>query len=135
MKRDEAGRTIGIVGSWTDITARKELEARLKEVQQRLLHMATHDPLTDLPNRRLFLDRLELAMARARRYGCGVAVVFLDVDDLKPVNDRYGHPAGDQLLRELARRLRSSVRKSDTVARIGGRSSGSSSATPPGEGT
>lgn len=118
--KDHEGEVLGVVGSWTDVTQQKQLEARLKEAQRELLRLATHDPLTGLPNRRLFYDRLELALARARRLGHKVALVFLDVDALKPINDRYGHQEGDRVLVELAKRLKGTVREMDTVARLGG---------------
>ncbi|HHC07240.1 MAG TPA: EAL domain-containing protein [Actinobacteria bacterium] len=86
----------------------------------RLSYLARYDPLTGLINRTLFTDRLHGAVARARRDGGLVAVMFLDVDEFKDVNDRYGHAAGDQLLRQIAERLVESVRESDTVARLGG---------------
>ena len=85
-----------------------------------MAHAAIHDPLTDLPNRVLFTDRLELALARSLRSSRHVAVVFLDLDHFKLVNDTMGHDRGDQLLRAVAERIRSSVRPGDTVARFGG---------------
>ncbi|MEA2128657.1 MAG: hypothetical protein QOJ85_1548 [Solirubrobacteraceae bacterium] len=84
------------------------------------LHQAFHDPLTDLPNRALFLDRLELGLSRVRRSKSKLAVLFLDVDRFKIVNDSLGHAAGDQLLREVATRLVASIRPGDTAARFGG---------------
>jgi diguanylate cyclase (GGDEF) domain len=82
--------------------------------------MAYHDELTGLPNRRLMLDRLGQAVARAKRYGGGVILLSVDLDGLKGVNDLYGHAAGDALLVETADRLRAVVRDSDTAARMGG---------------
>ncbi|HEX9991820.1 MAG TPA: diguanylate cyclase, partial [Acidimicrobiales bacterium] len=96
-----------------DLTARKVHEAGLA-------HQATHDPLTDLPNRILLMDRLETALARARRAGGVVALLFCDLDDFKAVNDQYGHAAGDKLLRAVAARLVAVLREPDTVARLGG---------------
>ncbi len=84
------------------------------------LHQALHDPLTDLPNRALFIDRLELGLSRVQRSKSKLAVLFLDVDRFKIINDSLGHAAGDQLLREIAARLVASVRPGDTAARFGG---------------
>jgi diguanylate cyclase (GGDEF)-like protein len=89
-------------------------------VRQELLHQALHDPLTGLPNRALLLDRLEQSLARARRHGNPVTVLFLDVDRFKVINDSLGHTAGDQLLLCIADRLRATMRPSDTVGRFGG---------------
>jgi diguanylate cyclase (GGDEF)-like protein len=85
-----------------------------------LAHRVLHDPLTDLPNRTLFLDRLALALARLRRQPTSVAVLFIDLDNFKVVNDSLGHGAGDTLLVELSGRLRNAIRPSDTIARFGG---------------
>jgi diguanylate cyclase (GGDEF)-like protein len=85
-----------------------------------LFHKATHDGLTDLPNRSLFLDRLRSSLAQALRDGQPLAVVMLDMNGLKPINDRHGHRAGDAALLEFARRLNAGVRQSDTAARLGG---------------
>ncbi|MEO7091292.1 MAG: EAL domain-containing protein [Cryobacterium sp.] len=96
-----------------DITARRLAEARVE-------HLAFHDPLTNLPNRLLLLDRLAQALAQASRHGRGVAVLFIDLDRFKVVNDSLGHAAGDAVLTEVAARLRQGARATDTVARIGG---------------
>jgi diguanylate cyclase (GGDEF)-like protein/PAS domain S-box-containing protein len=109
------GRPSRIAGSQTDITERKRTESQLQ-------HDALHDALTGLPNRVLFLDRLEHAMRRDIRRGGGdrTAVLFLDLDRFKIVNDSLGHLVGDHLLIEVARRLESALRPGDTVARLGG---------------
>lgn len=91
-----------------------------KEVEEKMTHMAQHDPLTGLPNRALFSDRLERALAASRRSGIPTALMFLDLDKFKPVNDTYGHAIGDVLLQQAAERMKSALRESDTVGRIGG---------------
>ena len=96
-----------------DISDRKLVEADL-------VHRTLHDGLTELPNRQHFLDRLRQTRARRFSTGLGVAVVFMDLDGFKDVNDSEGHHAGDDLLTAVARRLRDAVRPSDTVARFGG---------------
>ncbi|MGI9501059.1 MAG: diguanylate cyclase domain-containing protein [Geminicoccaceae bacterium] len=103
----------GFVSTSTDITDHKRVEARM-------LHLAQHDPLTDLPNRLLFQDRLQQAMARSTRTGSPVGVIVMDLDGFKAINDAEGHRVGDEVLKALARRLRSGLRETDTVARIGG---------------
>ncbi len=97
---------------------RYAIERKRSEVQ--LAHQALHDPLTALPNRALFIDRLSVALDRSRRTGRPVAVLFLDVDDFKQINDSMGHAAGDHLLTALAERFRDMLRPMDTVARFGG---------------
>lgn len=94
--------------------------AELQASQAQLEHLAGHDVLTGLPNRRLFQDRLDHALARAQRTGEGFALLFIDVDKFKSINDRWGHEAGDAVLKLAALRLASLTRKSDTVARMGG---------------
>jgi len=117
--------------------ARAQLRATLSELSERnhqlgiemaereraeaaIRHQATHDMLTGLPNRVLFHDRLRTAMQRAPRHGSAFALVLLDIDGFKGVNDQHGHPAGDDLLRAIAGRLNAALRASDTVARLGG---------------
>ncbi len=103
----------GIVGNYRDISERKVLEAQLA-------FQASHDALTGLANRFLFRDRLEHALARGRRHREPVAILFLDLDDFKTVNDSLGHSAGDEMLVAVAERLRSCLRQSDIAARFGG---------------
>jgi diguanylate cyclase (GGDEF)-like protein len=111
--RDGQGGPLYIVGQAQDISARKELEARLT-------HQAFHDSLTGLPNRALLHDRIEHALERSRRNGETIAVMFMDLDGFKSVNDSWGHATGDQLLIAIGQRLRGWVRAGDTVARLGG---------------
>ncbi|MCX6398725.1 MAG: EAL domain-containing protein [Propionibacteriales bacterium] len=103
----------GLLYELEDVTARRQAE-------ERIAHLALHDPLTDLPNRLLLLDRLQKSLQQADRQGRGVGVLFIDLDGFKVVNDSLGHHAGDAVLSEVARRLSSVARASDTVARIGG---------------
>jgi diguanylate cyclase (GGDEF)-like protein/PAS domain S-box-containing protein len=103
----------GFVVNSRDISERKELE-------QQLEHRALHDPLTGLANRALLLDRLQHAAARTARNGSRYAVLFVDLDDFKPINDTLGHAVGDAVLTTIARRLTRAVRSADTVARIAG---------------
>jgi len=113
LVRDADGQPRKLVGTVQDVTDRKELEALLA-------HRAFHDPLTDLPNRDLFSRRLEQALARSEGGRPSLAVLFLDLDGFKLVNDTLGHQAGDQLLVAAAGRLRACLGPSDTVARFGG---------------
>ncbi|MET0561894.1 MAG: EAL domain-containing protein [Gaiellaceae bacterium] len=103
----------GIVLNSRDVSERKAFE-------EQLAHQAFHDPVTNLANRALFSDRVEHALMRSQRGFPDIAVVFIDLDDFKTVNDSLGHAAGDQVLQEVARRLRIAVRPTDTVARFGG---------------
>lgn len=96
------------------------LLTRLKQTNEQITRLAHHDTLTGLPNRILFYDRLNHAIARARRGKESIAVLFLDLDGFKLINDMYGHDVGDALLQEAARRIEACVRESDTVARMGG---------------
>ena len=111
--RNSAGEVIGIVGISRDVTERKQAAAQIQ-------HMAHHDALTDLPNRALLMDRLDQAVAKARRDMTAVAVIFLDLDKFKSINDSLGHAIGDRFLKELSARMARSVRASDTVARLSG---------------
>ena len=111
--RDDAGAIVGCVGTLEDVTEREQTEAQLT-------HQALHDPVTGLPNRTLFLDRVGMALARTRRLGGEVAVLFMDLDRFKLINDSLGHDAGDRLLRTTASRLEPGAARSDSVGRLGG---------------
>ncbi len=111
--RNEFGELTHYVGVFTDISKLKQTEARLD-------YLAHHDPLTDLPNRLLVLARLQHALDAAQRRACRVAVLFLDLDRFKMVNDSLGHSAGDELLHAVAKRFRYRLREEDTLARLGG---------------
>jgi len=111
--KDENGVPAGLVILLRDITERRNHE-------QELRRLAIHDTLTQLPNRLLFFDRLHLALSHARRHGHSLAILMLDLDNFKKVNDTYGHFVGDQLLKEAGQRLVAAIRSTDTVARFGG---------------
>jgi diguanylate cyclase (GGDEF)-like protein len=119
--RDRARSTVGADQHALDALAviSSEAFARL-QLTDEMVHYARHDPLTDLPNRGILLDRAAQALHRARRRGVRVALLFVDLDGFKPVNDRFGHAAGDAVLVEVARRLVANIRDLDTVARLGG---------------
>ena len=117
----EVGQPSDEIRRLVDMLARlAEVAIERKRFEERLAHQSLHDPLTGLPNRTLFLDRLGLALARSRRNSSEVAVVFLDLDGFKVVNDGLGHDAGDELLVAVGQRLSSVIRPGDTVARFGG---------------
>jgi diguanylate cyclase (GGDEF)-like protein/PAS domain S-box-containing protein len=111
--RSRTGKVESYLAMFSDITLRKREERELYD-------LATHDALTGLPNRSFFSEQFRQAMARARRAGRLVGLLYLDLDRFKPVNDRLGHERGDKLLRTVAKRLRALVREEDTVARLGG---------------
>lgn len=111
--RDDAGNAVGLRGIAVDITERKSFE-------EQLTHQALHDPLTKLANRALFRDRVEHAIDRTVRTHAPIAVLFLDLDNFKSVNDSLGHAAGDELLISVTQRLQACLRPSDTPARVGG---------------
>lgn len=113
FERDAQGQALQVIGSTAEITERKQMEAQVHQ-------LAFYDALTRLPNRRLFHDRLNQAMTASKRTGFHGALMLLDLDNFKPLNDAHGHAAGDLLLLEVAQRLKSCVRDSDTVARLGG---------------
>ncbi|MBA5605202.1 GGDEF domain-containing protein [Duganella sp. FT3S] len=107
------GRIEHYVGVINDIT-------EAKQAAEFIRHRAYHDPITDLPNRSLFMDRLHQEIVRARRNKLAMALLFIDLDHFKEINDEFGHDVGDDLLRIAAIRLTASARESDTVARLGG---------------
>lgn len=107
---DEVGARIGVA---RNVTA-------LAEAEKELRFLAHHDPLTKLTNRSLFNDRLALALRNAKRHTCTLALLFVDINDFKGINDVHGHAAGDRVLCTIARRLEGCVRETDTVARMGG---------------
>jgi diguanylate cyclase (GGDEF)-like protein/PAS domain S-box-containing protein len=109
----EQGRLVLLRGTLQDITERKVHEARIE-------YLANHDALTDLPNRNLLSDRLGQAIVQARRAGQRLAALVLDLDRFKHINDSFGHPVGDALLKAVAARLKAAIREGDTVARLGG---------------
>jgi diguanylate cyclase (GGDEF)-like protein/PAS domain S-box-containing protein len=111
--RDNHGVIYGATVVFRDVT-------ELKEAQARLLRMAQYCPMTDLPNRALFSDRLQLALAMAKRNQTKLGLLFIDLDEFKPINDTLGHAMGDALLQKAAQRMSGCVRHSDTVARLGG---------------
>ena len=113
ISRDTEGKPLRIIGTHSDITERKEMEEQIRQ-------LAFFDTLTKLPNRRLLEDRLSQAMASSKRTGLYGALIFLDLDNFKPLNDTWGHTVGDLLLSEVASRLKLCVREMDTVARFGG---------------
>ena len=111
--RDEDGKVINYIGMFSDITL-------IKESRQRMEFLATHDELTMLPNRSLFNEHLKLALARSQRSGTQLALLFVDLDNFKMINDTLGHEEGDELLKQAAGRLKGCVRAADSVARLGG---------------
>jgi diguanylate cyclase (GGDEF)-like protein/PAS domain S-box-containing protein len=129
--RDAQGTVVGVSSIARDMTSmveetiqeREQMRAQLNQSIERVeteRRAALHDPLTGLPNRNLFRDRLEHGLAQARRHGWTLAVMFIDLDGFKQVNDTHGHDAGDAVLRTIAGRLRSSTRSDDTISRFGG---------------
>ena len=114
------GRVARMTGTNFDVTARKTAEIALQESEAKLQQMALTDSLTELPNKRLLIDRLDRALVQSGRRDGDVAILFMDLDGFKAVNDAMGHAAGDLVLKTVAERLRGCVRSADTLARIGG---------------
>ncbi len=118
--KDAAGNITAVIESGHNITAHMMIQDELLKQKDDLDFQAHHDVLTQLPNRVLFHDRLRHAIKLAHRSGKKIAILFIDLDNFKVINDTHGHSAGDELLQQLARRLKNHVREVDTVARIGG---------------
>jgi diguanylate cyclase (GGDEF)-like protein/PAS domain S-box-containing protein len=114
------GEIIGVGAVFVDVTELKEAEQTQKDLTNELRYQALHDSLTGLPNRTLIIDRAEQMLARGRRTNAATGALFIDLDNFKDINDTLGHRVGDQLLVELARRLTSALRETDTVGRLGG---------------
>ncbi len=124
---DKDGNIIGTVGAGRDITELKRIQTDLRrsleildEQRRQLEYQANHDSLTDLPNRTLFMDRLQQAMSLADRCKKNIAVLFIDLDHFKEINDSLGHHIGDKILVEFSNRMKQIIRKSDTISRLGG---------------
>ena len=111
--RQSSVKSGGLVGVWSDVTP-------IKSLQEVYAHQANHDVLTHLPNRSLFMDRLGQAAARARRNKGSFALLYVDIDGFKQINDIHGHGTGDAVLVEIGKRLKAAVRETDTIARLGG---------------
>ena len=120
LLKDEHKNIIGLIGVSHDITQRKKDEEKLLEQRNRLDHQAHHDALTGLPNRLLFNDRLEQSIQKAKRNSTKVALLFIDLDHFKEINDSLGHDVGDEILKVVTRRLSETMRGKDTLARLGG---------------
>ncbi|OQY19665.1 MAG: hypothetical protein B6I36_03540 [Desulfobacteraceae bacterium 4572_35.1] len=126
FRRDGSTFPVEINATWIKVGERKLLQAIIRDVSERkeaaqqLLHQAQHDPLTGLPNRTLITDRLHQAIGKCKRHDNQLALLFLDLDRFKNINDTLGHAAGDQLLVNIAQRIKKSLREVDTVARFGG---------------
>ncbi|MEA3370666.1 MAG: EAL domain-containing protein, partial [Campylobacterota bacterium] len=117
---DAEGNPLVSVGTVQDITEQRKIENKLEEQKDALKHQANHDTLTGLPNRVLFSDRLEQAIEKAKRNNSKVALLFIDLDHFKEINDSLGHIFGDEVLKIVTHRLQGSIRDEDTLARFGG---------------
>ncbi|MEN8303153.1 MAG: EAL domain-containing protein [Campylobacterota bacterium] len=118
--KDTNGKMIGILGNYVDITDQRNTEEELRKQKDILAHQAHHDALTGLPNRTLFNDRLEQATEKAKRNNTKVALLFIDLDHFKEINDSLGHDVGDTILTTVTQRLEETIRDQDTLARLGG---------------
>ena len=117
---DENKKCIGIVESTRDITHHLELQATLHQQKEKLHYLAYHDNLTNLANRVLFEERLEQAISQAKRQNEKFALLFIDLNKFKQINDTLGHKVGDKVLKIISKTMREQVRREDTLARIGG---------------
>jgi diguanylate cyclase (GGDEF)-like protein len=117
---DRSGDVVRVIGVNVDVTERKQAEDVLRHSEAQMTHLAEHDFLTDLPNQMVLRDRIDQAIKLAARDKKNAALLFLDIDGFKHINDSLGHPAGDRLLQSIAKRLVDCVRASDTVSRLGG---------------
>ncbi len=120
LLKDEKNKPIGMIGYFQDITERKKAEQKLLEQKNILAYQAHHDALTALPNRVLFNDRLEQSIEKAKRNKTSLALLFIDLDRFKQINDSLGHEIGDSVLKMVTQRLKDTIRKEDTLARLGG---------------
>ncbi len=118
--KDFKGDTIGVLGTYFDITSQKNAMLEIQKAKDALSYQAEHDHLTDLPNRILFIDRLNQAIKKSNRTDSKAAVIFIDLDRFKEINDSLGHEMGDKVVKLLAHRLKNELRKVDTIARFGG---------------
>ena len=118
--KDDNSTIIGVLGTYTDISQQRKTENELKEQKNKLHYQAHHDVLTGLPNRILFNDRLAQAIETAKRNKSKLAVLFIDLDNFKEINDSLGHDIGDEVLKKVASLLHSSIRDKDTISRFGG---------------
>jgi len=117
---DEEGKILGTVGSARDITEMMQMKEKLVKQKDRLYYQAHHDSLTDLPNRVLFQDRLDQALLKSKRSKHNVALLFIDLDNFKNINDAFGHDRGDLVLKVIAKRISHAIRETDTLSRLGG---------------
>ena len=119
-KPEEEAFLVTATNTLANIIERRQLEAQLQETQEYLAYAAAHDGLTSLPNRSLFREQLQKNLARVQRDKTGLALLFIDLDRFKHINDTFGHDIGDMLLVEVSKRIKKTLRESDTVARLGG---------------